>query len=105
MRGYTVEKLKCGTLDLLSNISDSPTVVQLLGVNGGGGHAITIVGRWIFDGNLKRGIPLSKESLDWCCSTDTKRVPFKEVKVAIRLHLSAMLKELLASKKRKREQF
>lgn len=34
-------------------------------------HAVAISGNWIFDSNLEYAIPLTKESLDLCCSDDS----------------------------------
>jgi hypothetical protein len=42
-------------------------------------HAISIVGKWIFDSNFDRALPLTKESLDLCCSLDTKKCTFEGV--------------------------
>ena len=60
---------KRGQLDLLSAESLDPTTVQLLGEDGGTGHAVTIVGPWIFDATLPHALPLSRASLDECCSS------------------------------------
>ncbi len=35
--------------------------------DGGVGHAIAIVGDWIFDSSKRHALPLTMESLDWCC--------------------------------------
>jgi hypothetical protein len=42
-------------------------------------HAISIVGKWIFDSNFETALPLSKESLDLCCSSDSKKCTFEGV--------------------------
>ena len=56
-----------------STLADSTKYsLCLLGVKGEDNktdHAICIVGQWIFDSNLSKAIPLSKESLDICCSS------------------------------------
>ena len=65
------------------------TTIQLLGTDGGVGHAITIVGDWIFDATLERALPLTRESLDACCSSDHGRVAFRSVKRAVRMQPSA----------------
>ena len=44
----------------------------LLGVRGKDGktdHAVCVVGEWIFDSNLEKALPLTKVSLDICCSS------------------------------------
>ena len=89
MRGYTAQKFKRGKLNPLADISLHPTVLWLLGNDGGGGHAITIVNNWIFDATLPHALPLNQESLNWCCSSDSQATTFKEVNVAIRLCQSA----------------
>jgi hypothetical protein len=48
-------------------------LVGLLGSDAKTDHAVAITGRWIFDSNFKKALPLTKESLDLCCSDDTKK--------------------------------
>ena len=56
-----VPVFKRGRFDLLSGDPPPyPTTVQLLGEDGGVGHAVTIVGEWIFDATLPHALPLSK---------------------------------------------
>ena len=31
-------------------------------------HAVAVASNWIFDSNMERALPLSRESLDLCCS-------------------------------------
>lgn len=54
-------------------------VIGLRGADGKQDHAIGIAGGWIFDANFKRGLVLSKESLDLCCSDDKGRQEFERV--------------------------
>lgn len=61
-------KKKSSEFDLLSDISDFPTVVVPMGSDSGVQHAFTVVGRLIFDSNSNRALHLTKESLDWCCA-------------------------------------
>jgi len=56
--------------DVLSNISEFPMVLALEAINGGMQHAITIIGKLIFDSNSEQALPLTKKSLDYCCSSD-----------------------------------
>ena len=77
-------RFKRGRLDLLSEESPDPTTVQLLGEDGGAGHAVTIVGRWIFDATQPHALPLSRESLDECCSSARGRVAYERVAKAVR---------------------
>ena len=76
---------KRGGFDPLADVSDRPTTVQLMGEDGGVGHAVTLVGEWIFDACLKRALPLSRESLDECCSGKGVRVAFKCAERAVRM--------------------
>ena len=88
----TVEVVKVfnrGRLDLLSDESPDPTTVQLLGEDGGAGHAVTIVGPWIFDATLPHALPLSRASLDECCSSARGRVAYVGVERAVRFRLLA----------------
>ena len=75
---------KRGRLDPLSDVSPDPTTVQLLGEDGGVGHAVTIVGLWIFDASLPYALPLSRASLDACCSSARGRVAYVCVERAVR---------------------
>jgi hypothetical protein len=54
--------------DFIGKPNDNPKLLVLRGCDGGVQHAVSVVGSTIFDSNLKRGLPLSKESLDWCCN-------------------------------------
>jgi hypothetical protein len=42
-------------------------------------HAVSIAGKWIFDSNFENALPLSKESLDLCCSSDSRKSFFAGV--------------------------
>ena len=76
---------KRGRFDLLSGDPPPyPTTVRLLGEDGGVGHAVTIVGRWIFDATLSHALPLSRASLDDCCSSAQGRVAYRGVERAVR---------------------
>ena len=79
-----VKVFKRGQLDLLNEESPDPTTVQLLGEDGGVGHAVTIVGGWIFDATLPHALPLSRASLDECCSSARGRVAYVCVHRAVR---------------------
>jgi hypothetical protein len=62
--------------DFIGEPNDNPKLLVLRGCDGGVSHAVAVVGRTIFDSNLKKGLALSKESLDWCsnCSGGLERV-------------------------------
>jgi hypothetical protein len=67
--------------DIFGDISEYPTVVIPWGGDGGVQHAITIVGRYIFDSSYPKGLRLSDTSLDWCVNT---KMGFLSVFFAIR---------------------
>jgi hypothetical protein len=57
-------------------------------------HSVVIYNNWIYDGNFKTALPLTKESLDECCSTDKKKCSFVAfVKTYILQHFDAYLKK------------
>jgi len=72
-------KIKSKSFDILSDVSMFPTVLALEAVDGGTQHAITVVGKLIFDSNCERALPLTRKSLDYCCSTDKKQGMFRQV--------------------------
>jgi hypothetical protein len=39
-------------------------------------HAVLIAGDWIFDSNFEYALPLCKDSLDLCCSSDQKKTTY-----------------------------
>ena len=85
--GLTVMKCyRTGGLDLINyDRWPYPTTVQLIGADGGVGHTVTIVKEWIFDATMANALPLSRESLNHCCSSDTRHVSFVGVKRAVRM--------------------
>jgi len=52
----------------LTDLSDYPTAMTLRGTDGGIHHAITTVGKWVFDANCAHALPLCRDSLNYCCS-------------------------------------
>jgi hypothetical protein len=54
--------------DFIGDPNDNPKLLVLGGCDGGVSHAVAVVGRTIFDSNLKKGLALSKEPLNWCCN-------------------------------------
>jgi len=72
-------KINGKSFDILHDISEYPTVVSLEAVDGGTQHAVTIVGKLVFDSNCERALPLSQKTLDYCCSTDEKEGAYKRV--------------------------
>ena len=54
--------------DVLNDISEDVTLVQLMDSIVNVNRAISIVGCWIFDSNYKKALCLTQESLDIICS-------------------------------------
>ena len=69
-------KLKNEGFDIFNDICKGPTVLCLKSMNGGTSHAITTVGRLVFDANCSRALPLCQETLNYCCSTDEQNSEF-----------------------------
>jgi hypothetical protein len=65
--------------DIFNSHSPYPTVMSLQAADGGTQHAVTVVGKLVFDSNCMRALPLSKATLDHCCSTDDKKSTFARV--------------------------
>jgi len=72
-------KIIGNVFDILEDISKFPTVLSLEAVDGGTQHAVTIVGRMIFDSNCERALALTKSNLDYCCSTDEIQGQYRKV--------------------------
>ena len=53
-----------GSYDILKDISEHVTLVQLMNYLGNVNHGISIVGYCIFDSNYKKSLVLNRESLD-----------------------------------------
>ena len=52
-----------GSYDILTDISEHVTLVQLMDYLGNVNHAISVVGYWIFESNYKKSLVLNRESL------------------------------------------
>jgi len=76
--------IKTSQFDILHNISKYPTVVALEATDGGTQHAITVVGKLVFDSNCQKALPLNKATLDYCCSSDESKSTFMRVLKGIR---------------------
>ena len=66
-----VKKSKVDEWDILNIRSPWPTVVVLLGGDGGQSHSVTLVGDLVFDSNCTHAMRLTRETLDWCCNYKT----------------------------------
>ena len=56
------------SMNLFSDFYNGARIVQLEDILGNQSHCITIVGRWIFDSNFERALPLCIESFHMCCT-------------------------------------
>ena len=88
--GLTVDRVfKRGQDDMIDLLTYDewpyPTTVQLLGSDDGVGHVVTIVWRWIFDATTMHALPLTRNLLDYCCSSEKRYVSFAGDKRAIRM--------------------
>jgi hypothetical protein len=81
--------LHCKYFNVLTDISEYPTVLNLESTDGNMEHAVTVVGKFIFDSNCMRALPLTMESLHYCCSTDNKAGHFRQVKRGTRFEENA----------------
>jgi hypothetical protein len=83
LQGYKVIKLR-GDFDILQDRSMWPTLCVLESSSNVIMHAITTVENYIFDSNLSTAIELTRDNLDWCCSSDFTKGEFKRVHAAYR---------------------
>ena len=58
---------KNDAFDILNEISEDVSLIQLMDSQGNANHAINIVGHWIFDSNYEKEICLTLLSLDIIC--------------------------------------
>ena len=62
---YKIEQWgKQGTFDILRDISETFTLVQLMDTVGNVNHAVSIVGYWIFDSNYKKGASVDTRCIE-----------------------------------------
>ena len=65
---YSLRKYKKkGSYDILTDMSDNVTLVQLIYSLGNVNNAISVVGYWIFDSNYEKALVLDRELLDMIC--------------------------------------
>jgi hypothetical protein len=83
--GYRVTKMIY--FDVLSNTSKWPTVCGLTGSDGGRGHAVSVCGKVLFDGNVSHAMALTKENLNWCCAAPDVQVEYVMVHLAYRFEM------------------
>ena len=66
---YNIRIRKNGQFDILCDISEKFTLVQLMDSVGNVNHAVSLVGYWIFESNNKKSLPLTLYSLNILCPT------------------------------------
>ena len=65
---YQIEEWHTSTTcDIFRNQFTYPTVCLLLYTWHRTDHCITVFGKWTFDSNLKRALPLTQDSLKYIC--------------------------------------
>ena len=52
---------------IVSEESPNPTLMQLIGNDGSGDHAVAVVDNLIFDARLEHALTLSVDALNWVC--------------------------------------
>ena len=57
-----------GSYNILTDISEHFSLVQLMGYLGNLNHAISVAGYWIFESNYERALVLNREPLDMICA-------------------------------------
>ena len=67
-----VKKEQRDSFDLLDNISEHVTLVQLMDSLGNVNNSVSVLGGCIFDYNYKTYLPLTIESLNLLCSCSKK---------------------------------
>ena len=66
---YKLEQWKkIDTFDILNNISNYVTLVQLMYSVGNFNHTVSVVVKWIFDSNYEKSLPLNIDSLNLICA-------------------------------------
>ena len=76
------KRLQVNNWNILENGDKDLVVTLLRGSDLSEDHCITVYGQWIFDSNLPKGLPLCKESLDLCVSSNGGQLFFDTVREA-----------------------
>ena len=71
--------LKKSEWDILNPGINELVVASLRGSDLKEDHCVTIHNNWVFDSNFKWALPLCKESLDICCSSEETHEEFVSV--------------------------
>ena len=96
---FNFVKLKPSSFDILHPVDNQLAVASLRGSDGKEEHSVTIFDKWVFDSNFEYALPLSREALDLCCSSEETQDQFVSVAEA-RL---CKYTDVLDSKKRKQQ--
>ena len=65
-----MQKLKKTKWNILENGEKDLAIVSIKSRDGKEDHCVTLYGKWIFDSNFPKALPLCQEALDLCCSSD-----------------------------------
>ena len=76
-------KVLDSSYNILENAEDALVIAVLCGKDGKHDHCVTVYGRWIFDSNIKHALPLTRASLDICCSSEDTEDKFNHVVIAM----------------------
>ena len=83
--------------DILTNISEHVTLVQLMDSLGNVNRAIFVVGYWILDSNYEKALVLNRESFDIICAPsvgEKQLATFERVSCSVKMHsLNSVPKE------------
>ena len=67
--------------DLFQNVSNHVTLVQMQDTSGSLSHCISVAGKWLFDANVERTMPMTYENLDVACTDPGQEEKSQFVKV------------------------
>ena len=71
--------MKVTSYDILDLVDTQLVVASLRGGDGKEEHCVTIYDKWVFDSNFEFALPLTREALDLCCSSDETHELFVSV--------------------------
>ena len=71
-----LQKTKLQLDNVLQGKITCPIITCLRGSDFKENHSVAIYNNWIHDGNFNMALPLTKESLDECCSMHKKKYSF-----------------------------
>jgi hypothetical protein len=76
---FNFVKLKASSYNILEPVDNQLVVASLRGSDGKEEHCVTIFDKWVFDSNFEYALPLSREALDLCCSSEETHDQFVSV--------------------------